>query len=81
MCLRAAAQLLSKTNLISCLTDVKADGVVIAASVQTTTEVRSDIASYDATIINKIVTLHNDTVDRITDKENEYLPKVRHYDG
>ena len=48
---------------------------------QTTTTVRADIANYDAMIIDKIVTLHNDSVDVITAKEDQYLPTVRHYDG
>ncbi|DBA78043.1 TPA: hypothetical protein ACH3X2_008019 [Trebouxia sp. C0005] len=47
----------------------------------TTTTVRADIASYDAQILDKIVTLHNETVDKVTAKEDQYLPKVRHYDS
>ena len=47
---------------------------------QTTTDVRADISSYNAQILSKIVMLHNDTVDRVTEKENQYLPEVRHYD-
>lgn len=48
---------------------------------QTTTEVQADITSYNAQILDKINTLHNDTVDRVTAKENQYLPEVRHYDS
>ena len=48
---------------------------------QTTTTVRADITSYNAQILDKIVTLHNETVDKVTAKEDQYLPKVRHYDS
>ncbi len=48
---------------------------------QTTTMVRADIASYNAQILDKIVTLHNETVDKVTAKEDQYLPEVRHYDS
>ena len=48
---------------------------------QTTTMARADIASYNAQILNKIVTLHNQTVDKVTAKEDQYLPEVRHYDS
>ena len=51
-----------------------------AAATQTTTDARADIVSYNAQIIDKIVMLHNQTVDRVTAKENQYLPEVRHYD-
>ncbi|KAL0048626.1 hypothetical protein WJX82_007262 [Trebouxia sp. C0006] len=47
----------------------------------TTTMVRADITSYNAQILDKIVTLHNETVDKVTAKEDQYLPKVRHYDS
>jgi hypothetical protein len=50
-------------------------------AVQTTTMVRADIASYNAQILDKIVTLHNETVDKVTAKEDQYLPEVRHYDS
>ena len=42
--------------------------------------VRSDISAYNAQILGKIVTLHNDTVDKVNDKVDEYMPKVRKYD-
>ncbi len=48
---------------------------------QTTTMVRADITSYNAQILDKIVTLHNETVDKVTAKEDQYLPEVRHYDS
>lgn len=47
---------------------------------QTITTVRADINSYNAEILGKIVTLHNDTVDKVNDKVDQYMPKVRKYD-
>lgn len=66
----AAASALSERQL-------QAGSVVL----QTTSEVQADITSYNAQILDKINTLHNDTVDQVTAKENQYLPEVRHYDS
>ena len=42
--------------------------------------VRADISDYNNLILSKIVTLHNDTVDRVNAKVDSYMPQVRKYD-
>ncbi|DBB04425.1 TPA: hypothetical protein ACH3X1_012907 [Trebouxia sp. C0004] len=76
----AYAQLPSpKGNVLNSITAVVAD--LDRRISMTTTNVRADIASYNAQILDKIVALHNETVDKVTAKEDQYLPEVRHYDS
>ncbi|KAL3142107.1 hypothetical protein ABBQ32_004725 [Trebouxia sp. C0010 RCD-2024] len=42
--------------------------------------VRADVSNYNAEILSKIVTLHNETVDKVNSKIEQYLPRVRKYD-
>lgn len=48
---------------------------------QTVASTRSQIAGYNAQVGNKITTLHNNTVDKLTSYEDKYMPKVQKYDS
>lgn len=47
---------------------------------QSISTVRADVSNYNAEILSKIVTLHNETVDKVNSKIEQYLPRVRKYD-
>ena len=53
---------------------------VVSAGLQTIATVRADVSDYNAQVISKIVTLHNNTVDEVNRKIDQYLPQVRKYD-
>lgn len=52
----------------------------VCARPQTIAMARADVNDYSAEVISKIVTLHNNTVDQVDRKIDEYLPRVRKYD-
>ena len=52
----------------------------MSAGLQTIAMVRTDVSDYNALIISKIVTLHNNTVGQVNRKVDQYLPQVRKYD-
>ena len=50
------------------------------AGLQSIAVVRADVTDYNAEILSKIVTLHNNTVDQVNSRIDQYLPQVRKYD-
>ena len=52
----------------------------MSVDLQTIAMVKADVSDYNAEVLNKIVTLHNSTVDQVNRKIDQYMPQVRKYD-